>query len=66
MALDLAPDKIRVVCIIPGATDTPMLRQHAEREGKSLAELGFQLGELLNRKRWQMLLPLHSQKGQVL
>lgn len=41
MALDLAPDKIRVVCIIPGATDTPMLRQHAEREGKSLAELGF-------------------------
>ena len=41
MALDLAPDKIRVVCIIPGATDTPMLRQHAEREGKTLAELGF-------------------------
>ncbi len=41
MALDLAPDNIRVVCIIPGATDTPMLRQHAEREGKTLAELGF-------------------------
>lgn len=41
MALDLAPDKIRVVCIIPGATDTPMLRQHAEREGKTLDELGF-------------------------
>jgi NAD(P)-dependent dehydrogenase (short-subunit alcohol dehydrogenase family) len=35
MALDLAPDNIRVVCIIPGATDTPMLRQHAEREGKN-------------------------------
>lgn len=45
MALDLAPDKIRVVCIIPGATDTPMLRQHAEREGKSLAELGFPPGD---------------------
>jgi len=29
MALDLAEDNIRVVCIMPGATDTPMLRQHA-------------------------------------
>ena len=45
MALDLAPDNIRVVCIIPGATDTPMLRQHAEREGKTLAELGFPTSE---------------------
>ena len=45
MALDLAPDNIRVVCIIPGATDTPMLRQHAEREGKTLAELGFPSSE---------------------
>lgn len=41
MALDLAPSKIRVLCILPGATDTPMLRMHAEREGKTLAELGF-------------------------
>ena len=45
MALDLAPDNIRVICIIPGATDTPMLRQHAEREGKTLAELGFPSSE---------------------
>jgi NAD(P)-dependent dehydrogenase (short-subunit alcohol dehydrogenase family) len=45
MALDLAPDNIRVVCIIPGATETPMLRQHAEREGKTLAELGFPSSE---------------------
>jgi NAD(P)-dependent dehydrogenase (short-subunit alcohol dehydrogenase family) len=41
MALDLAEDRIRVVCILPGATDTPMLRQHAQRENKTLAELGF-------------------------
>jgi NAD(P)-dependent dehydrogenase (short-subunit alcohol dehydrogenase family) len=45
MALDLAPDNIRVICIIPGATDTPMLRQHAERERKTLAELGFPSSE---------------------
>lgn len=45
MALDLAPDNIRVICIIPGATDTPMLRQHAERAGKTLAELGFPSSE---------------------
>ena len=41
MALDLAPDNIRVISIHPGATNTPMLQQHAEREGKTLAELGF-------------------------
>lgn len=45
MALDLAPDGIRVVCIIPGAVDTPMLRSHAEREGRTLAELGFPPGD---------------------
>lgn len=41
MALDLAPDNIRVISIHPGATNTPMLQEHAQREGKSLAELGF-------------------------
>lgn len=41
MALDLAEDNIRVMALIPGAVDTPMLRSHAEREGKSLEELGF-------------------------
>ena len=45
MALDLAPDYIRVICLIPGAVDTPMLRSHAEREHKSLAELGFPAGD---------------------
>ena len=45
MALDLAPDNIRVISIHPGATNTPMLQQHAEREGKSLAELGFPTSE---------------------
>ncbi|HEU4701980.1 MAG TPA: SDR family NAD(P)-dependent oxidoreductase [Conexibacter sp.] len=41
LAIDLAPDRIRVVAVLPGATDTPMLRQHAEREGRSLEQLGF-------------------------
>lgn len=41
MALDLAKDNIRVMALIPGAVDTPMLRSHAEREGKTLEELGF-------------------------
>jgi len=41
MALDLAPDNIRVVSIHPGATNTSMLQEHADREGKSVAELGF-------------------------
>jgi NAD(P)-dependent dehydrogenase (short-subunit alcohol dehydrogenase family) len=41
MALDYAADKIRVVCVLPGPTDTPMLQQHADRVGMTLAELGF-------------------------
>jgi NAD(P)-dependent dehydrogenase (short-subunit alcohol dehydrogenase family) len=41
MALDYASDNIRVISIHPGATNTPMLQQHAQREGKTLAELGF-------------------------
>lgn len=41
MALDLASDNIRVVSIHPGATNTAMLQDHADREGKSVAELGF-------------------------
>ena len=44
MALDLAKDKIRVVCLVPGAVNTPMLQMHADREGKTLAELGFPAG----------------------
>lgn len=45
MALDLAPDNIRVISIHPGATNTSMLQEHAQREGKSLAELGFPTSE---------------------
>jgi NAD(P)-dependent dehydrogenase (short-subunit alcohol dehydrogenase family) len=41
MAIDLAKHQIRVVAVLPGATDTPMLQLHAERQGKTYAELGF-------------------------
>jgi NAD(P)-dependent dehydrogenase (short-subunit alcohol dehydrogenase family) len=41
MALDLAADRIRVTCLIPGPIDTQMLHSHARIEGKTLAEMGF-------------------------
>lgn len=41
MAIDLAPRRIRVVAVLPGAVDTPMLAQQAAREGRSYDELGF-------------------------
>ena len=41
MALDLAQFGIRVVAVLPGATDTPMLQEHIAREGKPIEELGF-------------------------
>jgi NAD(P)-dependent dehydrogenase (short-subunit alcohol dehydrogenase family) len=41
MALDLARDNIRVNALVVGAVETDMLRAHAEREGKSFAELGW-------------------------
>jgi NAD(P)-dependent dehydrogenase (short-subunit alcohol dehydrogenase family) len=41
LAIDLAPDRIRAVAVLPGAVDTPMLREQAERTGKSYEELGF-------------------------
>lgn len=41
MAIDLAKDGIRVVPVIPGAVDTPMLRAHAERQQTTLEALGF-------------------------
>lgn len=41
MALDLARDRIRVLSIIPGAVDTPMLRSHAERQNTTLEAMGF-------------------------
>jgi NAD(P)-dependent dehydrogenase (short-subunit alcohol dehydrogenase family) len=41
MAMDLARFGIRVVAVLPGATDTRMLQEYAQRQGQSLAALGF-------------------------
>lgn len=41
MALDLARDRIRVNALVVGATDTAMLRGHAERASKTFTELGW-------------------------
>lgn len=41
MALDLSRDGIRVLSVIPGAVDTPMLRSHAERQNTTLEAMGF-------------------------
>jgi 3-oxoacyl-[acyl-carrier protein] reductase len=41
MAIDLAGSGVRVVGIMPGAIDTPMLLEYADRQNSSLEELGF-------------------------
>jgi NAD(P)-dependent dehydrogenase (short-subunit alcohol dehydrogenase family) len=41
MAIDLAQFRIRVVAVLPGAIDTPMLQEHIAREGRSMEQLGF-------------------------
>jgi NAD(P)-dependent dehydrogenase (short-subunit alcohol dehydrogenase family) len=46
MALDHAPQNIRVNCICPGDTDTPMLRQEARQLGENIDEF---LGEAARR-----------------
>lgn len=38
MSLDFAPDNIRVVCVNPGAIDTPMLRNAIEGTGGNLED----------------------------
>lgn len=43
MAIDLGPRGIRVACVLPGATDTDMLRNHARVAGMTYEELGFSL-----------------------
>lgn len=42
MALDLAPDGIRAVCVAPGSVDTPLTRRELARRGLSAAEAGFE------------------------
>lgn len=41
MALDLAPDRIRVVAVAPGSVDTPLTRRELERRELTLEEAGF-------------------------
>jgi NAD(P)-dependent dehydrogenase (short-subunit alcohol dehydrogenase family) len=41
MAMDLAPDAIRVNAVLPGAVDTPLFRSALAAEGKPAEELGF-------------------------
>jgi NAD(P)-dependent dehydrogenase (short-subunit alcohol dehydrogenase family) len=44
LALDLAPDGIRAVCVAPGAVDTPLTRRELQRRGLSAADAGFDPG----------------------
>jgi NAD(P)-dependent dehydrogenase (short-subunit alcohol dehydrogenase family) len=41
MAIDLAPDQIRVVAVAPGSVDTPMTRAELVRRGVTAEEAGF-------------------------
>jgi NAD(P)-dependent dehydrogenase (short-subunit alcohol dehydrogenase family) len=41
MAIDLAPDGIRVVAVAPGSVDTPLTRSELQRRGQSADEAGF-------------------------
>jgi NAD(P)-dependent dehydrogenase (short-subunit alcohol dehydrogenase family) len=42
MAIDLAPDAIRVVAIAPGSVDTPLTRAELARRGMTASEAGFE------------------------
>ncbi len=41
MAIDLAPDGIRVVAVAPGSVDTPLTRRELARRNQGLDEAGF-------------------------
>jgi NAD(P)-dependent dehydrogenase (short-subunit alcohol dehydrogenase family) len=41
MAVDLAPDGIRVVGVAPGSVDTPLTRAEIRRRGVTIEEAGF-------------------------
>jgi NAD(P)-dependent dehydrogenase (short-subunit alcohol dehydrogenase family) len=41
MAIDLTPHGIRVVAVVPGAVDTPMLHAHLERQNIPLEAMGI-------------------------
>jgi len=45
MAIDLAKDRIRVCGVLPGATQTDMMREHIETIGSTAQELGFRFGD---------------------
>ncbi|HEY3248779.1 MAG TPA: SDR family oxidoreductase [bacterium] len=49
MALEFAPDGIRVNAVLPGAVDTAMLRAGLRRGGRSGQEVGDLLGEVAQR-----------------
>lgn len=44
MAVDLAPDAIRVVAVAPGSVDTPLTRAELARRGLTAEEAGFAIG----------------------
>jgi NAD(P)-dependent dehydrogenase (short-subunit alcohol dehydrogenase family) len=46
LALDYGPDKIRVNCICPGITDTPMLRYHVRHSADPDARLAERLARV--------------------
>lgn len=41
MALDLAPDRIRVVAVAPGSVDTRLTRRELDERGLTFADAGF-------------------------
>lgn len=46
LAVDYGPDRIRVNCICPGITDTPMLRYHVGQGGEAEERIAQRLGRV--------------------